>query len=108
MSNIDPLESLPPLMDAVPRLQAQSVLHMGHNKLYGLLRRGELEAVKDGPRTLITIDSIRRYQANRPRATFQPPAPTLNNFHTLKRKRPRLCSTARSSTKITKRPRRRA
>ena len=88
MSNIDTLESLPPLMDAVPRLQAQSVLHMGHNKLYGLLRRGELEAVKDGTRTLITVDSIRRYQASRPRATFLPPAPKQNNFHTLKKKRP--------------------
>jgi hypothetical protein len=88
MSDIDILESLPPLMDAVPRLQAQSVLHMGHNKLYELLRRGELEAVKDGPRTLITIDSIRRYQANRPRATFLPPVAPQNNFHTLKKKRP--------------------
>ena len=86
MSDIDTLESLPPLMDAVPRLQAQSVLHMGHNKLYGLLRRGELEAVKDGPRTLITVESIRR--ANRPRASFLPPAPPQNNFQTLKKKRP--------------------
>jgi hypothetical protein len=88
MSNIDTLDSLSPLMDAIPRLLAQSVLHMGHNKLYGLLRRGELEAVKDGPRTLITIKSIRRYQANRPRATFLPPVPAKNNFDTLKSKRP--------------------
>jgi hypothetical protein len=88
MSDIDTLESLPPLMDHVPRILAQTILHCGHNKLYGLLRRGELDAVKDGPRTLITVESIRRYQANRPRATFQPPAPTQNNFHTLKRKRP--------------------
>jgi hypothetical protein len=87
MSNIDTLDSLPPLMDAIPRLQAQAVLHMGHNKLYGLLRRGELEAVKDGPRTLITIESIRRYQGARPRATFRPPAPSQNNFHTLKKQR---------------------
>ena len=62
------LDSLPPsLMDAIPRLQAQAVLHMGHNKLYGLLRLGVLDAVKDGPRTLITIESIRRYRDARPK-----------------------------------------
>jgi len=86
MSNIDTLESLSPLMDAIPRLQAQAVLHMGHNKLYELLRRGELDAVKDGSKTLITIESIRRYQAARPRATFMPPVPQKNNFETLKRR----------------------
>jgi hypothetical protein len=78
-------DRLSPLIDAVPRLQAQAILCMGHNKLYGLLRTGELEAVKDGPRTLITIESLRRYQAKRPRAKFLPPAlPKKNNFHTLK------------------------
>jgi hypothetical protein len=82
------IDTLPPLMDAVPRLQAQAILCMGHNKLYALLRRGQLEAVKDGPRTLITIESIRAYQAGRPRAVFMPPAPPSNNFATLKRKRP--------------------
>jgi CBS-domain-containing membrane protein len=72
----------------VPRLQAQEILHCSHNKLYNLLREGELQALKDGARTLITIQSIRRYQASRPRATFLPPAPRQNNFHTLKKKRP--------------------
>jgi hypothetical protein len=85
MSNIETLESLPPLMDAIPRLQAQAVLHCGHNKLYMLLREGKLDAVKDGAKTLITIESIRRYQAARPRATFMPPVPQKNNFETLKR-----------------------
>jgi hypothetical protein len=85
MSNIDTLDSLSPLMDAIPRLQAQAVLHMGHNKLYELLRRGELDAIKDGPRTLITIESIRQYQAARPKAIFKPPVSQKNNFETLKR-----------------------
>jgi hypothetical protein len=71
MSNIDTLDALPPLMDAVPRLDAQAILHVGHNKLYGLLRLGLLDAVKDGARTLITVESIRRYQASRPQATFK-------------------------------------
>jgi hypothetical protein len=90
------IDTLTPLMDAIPRLQAQSILHLGHNKLYALLRRGELEAVKDGPRTLITIESIRRYQAQRPRAVFMPPAPPANNFHTLKQKPIRRRSKARA------------
>lgn len=80
--------TLAPLMDAVPRVQAQEILHFGHNKLYRLLRSGELEAVKDGPRTLVTVKSIRRYQAGRPRATFKPPAPKQNYFHTMKDRRP--------------------
>jgi hypothetical protein len=83
MSSIDTLH---PLKLSIPRLEAQQVLNLGHNKLYGLLRKGELEAVKDGPRTLITIESIKRYQASRPRATFLPPARQQNNFATLKRK----------------------
>jgi hypothetical protein len=36
------------------------------------LARGDLEAVKDGARTLVTMESIRRKHASRPRATFQP------------------------------------
>jgi len=72
MPNIETLESLSPLADVVTRLKAQEILCLGHNKLYELLRRGELVALKDGPRTLITIESLKRYQANRPRAVFKP------------------------------------
>jgi hypothetical protein len=51
---------------------------MGHNKLYELLRAGKLDALKDGNRTMITIESIRRYQAARPKATFLPPVPSAD------------------------------
>ena len=81
--SVDTLE-LPPLIDALPRLQAQAILCMSHNKLYRKLRAGELDAVKDGSRTLITIASIRRYQANRPKATFMPPVEPISGFHTIK------------------------
>jgi hypothetical protein len=90
-------DTLHPLTLSVPRLQAQEILKLGHNKLYTLLRRGELQAVKDGPRTYVTVESIRRYQANRPKATFLPPPPKHNTFHTF-RDRParRRSSKARS------------
>jgi hypothetical protein len=87
MSEISTLESIPPLMDSVPRLEAQAILHIGHNKLYELFRLGLLDAIKDGSRTFVTIESIRRYQASRPRATFKPPAPKQNNFADLQRRR---------------------
>jgi hypothetical protein len=85
MSDIE--QSLSPLTDSVPRLEAQAILRMGHNKLYEQLRLGNLDAVKDGPRTYITVESIRRYQASRPKATFLPPAVRQNNFHTIKHQR---------------------
>jgi hypothetical protein len=87
MSNIETLESLSPLVDVVTRLKAQEILCLGHNRLYELLRRGELVALKDGAKTLITIESIRRYQAARPRATFMPPpAPRPNSFPVRRRR----------------------
>jgi hypothetical protein len=39
----------------------------GRNAIYEQIRRGELEAVKDGPLTRITMASIERRQANLPR-----------------------------------------
>ena len=78
------LDTLSPLADVVTRLEAQAILCVGHNKLYALLRRGELVAVKDGAKTLITIESLRRYQANRPKATFMPPVEPISGFHTIK------------------------
>ncbi len=79
------IDTLHPLKLSIPKLEAQQVLNLGHNKLYALLRRGELEAVKDGPRTYITVESIRAYQERRPKAIFLSPAPPVNNFHTLRK-----------------------
>jgi hypothetical protein len=83
------LDTLSPLADVVTRLKAQEILCLGHNRLYELLRSGELQAYKDGAKTLVTIESIRRYRAKRPRAIFKPPVPRKNNFETLDRTAPR-------------------
>src|SRR6266566_476811 len=58
------------LIQDVSKKQAQVIIGCGHTKLGELLRNGELDAVKDGSKTRVTIASIRRYQANRPRADF--------------------------------------
>jgi hypothetical protein len=76
------------LVKAVPQKKAQAILHMGHTKLYEELGKGNLDAVKDGTRTLITTESILRYQANRPVAVFKrPPPPRLDNLDKLHAKR---------------------
>jgi hypothetical protein len=89
MSDIDlgaPISDalLASLVKAVPTKKAQAILNVGHSKLYEELGKGNLDAVKDGTRTLITTESILRYQANRPPAVFKaPPAPRLDNLDKL-------------------------
>jgi hypothetical protein len=87
------MDTLPPaddsllafLVQAVRPKFAQAILGIGRSKLYGELGKGKLDAVKDGPRTLITTESIRRYQANRPAAMFKAPKPprleSLDRLH---------------------------
>ena len=56
------------LMHSVPLLIAGEILHMGRSKLYDLLGEGKLQAVKDGTRVMVTVESIKQYQAScRPR-----------------------------------------
>jgi hypothetical protein len=66
----DPL--LASLRQAIAIKATQIVLDLGRSKIYEELGAGNLTAVKDGTRTLITVESIRRYQANRPQAKFNP------------------------------------
>jgi hypothetical protein len=77
------------LIQAVPTKTAQALLSMGRSKLYEELGKGNLDAVKDGPRTLITTESIRRYQSNRPAAVFKQPKPprteNLDRLHARQR-----------------------
>lgn len=47
----------------------------GRSSINEALARGELEAVKDGSRTLVTMESIERRAASRPRAVFKPLRP---------------------------------
>jgi hypothetical protein len=79
------------LVKAVPQKKAQIILNMGHTKLYNELGKGNLDAVKDGNRTLITTESILRYQASRPAAVFKRPPPprldSLGKLHAKQRER---------------------
>jgi excisionase family DNA binding protein len=45
------------------------------SKLYEAIARGDLEALKDGKRTIITADAIQKYMQSLPRLTLnrQPP-----------------------------------
>jgi hypothetical protein len=72
-SDILPDPLLSPLVHHVRLDIACAILGFGRSKLYEALGRGELTAVKDGPRTLITVESIRAYQARRSVAKFTPP-----------------------------------
>ena len=72
------------LMHSVPLLVAGEILHMGRSKLYDLLGEGKLQAVKDGTRVMVTVESIKQYQASLPPATFaRPKPPRLENLDKL-------------------------
>ncbi len=71
-------------MHSVPLLVAGEILHMGRSKLYDLLGEGKLQAVKDGTRVMVTVESIKQYQASLPPATFaRPKPPRLENLDKL-------------------------
>jgi hypothetical protein len=63
------------LIKSVPLKIASQVLHRGRSWLYDAVGAGLLDAVKNGPNTEITVESIRRYQASMPRASIRPPKP---------------------------------
>jgi hypothetical protein len=73
---------------AVPLREAMRLLgDKSHSTLYELLGRGQLNAVKDGVKTLITLESIRRYSAGLPPAKIKPPPPRSPHRQTPDRKR---------------------
>ena len=49
------------------------------SELYEEIGLGNLEAVKDGKKTLITVESIERYMRNLPPAVIKPPQPRAHN-----------------------------
>jgi hypothetical protein len=75
--------SFHPLKKSVPLRDGMAALNVGRSKAYELLALGLLEAVKNGMRTEITVESIRRYQASMPRATYKAPKPRLDRLHKL-------------------------
>ena len=71
IARLEPLEPV-----AVPFPTAQELLgEKARSTLYVLLGRGKLVALKDGAKTLITLESIRAYMAGLPRAKIKPPVP---------------------------------
>jgi hypothetical protein len=69
-----PASALKPI--AVPVPEAQRLCgDKCRSSLYDAIARGELEAVKDGAKTLITLESIERRQANLPPAKIKPLPP---------------------------------
>jgi hypothetical protein len=85
----NPLHSFHPLRASVPKPEAMHVLNIGKTKLRDEVALGKLDAVKNGPRTEITVESIKRYQAAMPRVTFTPPPPprmeALDRLHAKQR-----------------------
>jgi len=51
---------------------AKAITGISRSSLYEAIGRGELDAVKDGDRLLITMTSIERRQAALPRAKIKP------------------------------------
>jgi hypothetical protein len=71
-----------------------AVIQHGRSYVYDLLGEGKLEAVKDGKRTYVLIDSIERYQASilaQPVAKFAPPSPRKGplSYQPIRRRRRR-------------------
>jgi hypothetical protein len=101
LSNAVPADNPSPNFDflifSVPKPVAQRALNCGKTKLHDLLGLGLLDAVKNGPRTEITVESIRRYQASMPRATFKlPNPPRLEDLDRLHRKQRQLAAQRRA------------
>ena len=59
---------------AVRLREAQRVLGKCRSAVYEAIGNGQLVALKDGKSLLVTVESIRRYQENLPRAVIKPPA----------------------------------
>jgi hypothetical protein len=82
---------------AVPKPIAQAILHIGKTRLHDLLGDGKLDGVKNGPRTEITVESIKRYQAAMPPARFAPSKPPrLDDLDRLHQKQRRLAAGRRA------------
>jgi hypothetical protein len=55
--------------------ETATIENCGVSVVYERLARGEYEAVKDGTRTKILVESIKRRRASLPKAMFQPLKP---------------------------------
>jgi hypothetical protein len=86
------VDSLEPT--AVPMPRARELLgDKSYSEIYEAIDEGKLVALKDGRKTLITLDSIRSYMAALPRGPVRPLAPPR-----AKRTRPAQRSTGPADT----------
>jgi hypothetical protein len=71
IATLGPLE---PVAVSIP--EARRLLGgKSRSQLYSDIGSGKLEALKDGVKTLITLESIRAYMAGLPPAKIKPPTP---------------------------------
>ena len=74
------MDSLEPT--AVPMPRARELLgDKSYSEIYEAIDEGKLVALKDGRKTLITVDSIRSYMAALPRGPVRPLAPPGQSGH---------------------------
>jgi hypothetical protein len=60
-----------PILCSIP--QGCQMLSIGTQGMYDLIGAGEVEAVKRGTRTLLVVESLRRYAKKLPAAVIAPP-----------------------------------
>jgi hypothetical protein len=76
VAELDEAPALKPF--AVTMKAAQKLLaDKARSEVYDAINRGELDAIKDGARTLITVESIERRQRSLPVAKFRPKGDAL-------------------------------
>jgi hypothetical protein len=77
------LRSFGPLPFAVPIADAQKILgRKARSQIYEAIGRGELEAVKDGNKTLVIVSSIISYCSRMKSAKIKPPTPRKKTWPT--------------------------
>jgi hypothetical protein len=74
---------------AVSVAEAARITDSGESTIWEKLAKGELDAVKDGVRTKVTMASLERHVASWPKAEFQPLKPRRRATHIVRRPRPR-------------------
>lgn len=60
---------------------AASMLGRGQTFIYGAIGDGRIDAVKSDKRTLVVVESLRRYAASLPRAKIKPLKPRRRGGH---------------------------
>jgi hypothetical protein len=64
---------IPLILCTIPR--AAAMIGRGQTFIYGAIGDGRIEAVKSDKRTLVVVESLRRYAASLPPAKIKPPKP---------------------------------